>query len=179
MKLPMVERRRPRSNYPMSLLDRSQSDFDLLRREMDRLFDDFRYEGMIPALKTATQIPSYGMEESETHYFISLDLPGVKKEDVKIEIRNSDLMIHGKRDDEFKEKNDIGSVKEKFQQNFSQIFHLPTDIKSEKIEAGYKDGVLRITIPKAEATLSQTIKISEGKPSVWDKLFGHRIEKVA
>lgn len=131
-----------------------------LQHRIDRMFDDFLSE---PFLEPGEEsfIPACDIEESDTQYRIDFDLPGVKKNDVKIEIRGNQLTVSGERRHEREEKSQGRTNRERFYGSFVRSFALPTDVRSDQVEASYEDGVLQITVPKTPETSSKQIPIRE------------------
>jgi HSP20 family protein len=121
--------------------------------------------------------PSCDLEETETHYLMSFDLPGVKKDDIKIDLRDDVLTVSGERKEEREEKNGQKYQSERFLGTFMRSFQVPAGLKPEQVEAHYADGVLRVAVPKTETAKAQQIKISEGKAGFWDKLLGKKKEE--
>ena len=103
--------------------------------------------------------PQCDVEETEEHYLFAFDLPGVSKEDVKIELVENQLTVTGERKAEPAKENVVSHVTERFHGAFRRAFTLPMLVDSEKVEARFENGVLRITVPKAEAAKSRQIKI--------------------
>jgi len=103
--------------------------------------------------------PSVNTREGEYAYHIEVDLPGVKKDDINVDIKNDILTISGERKTkkEVKEKDyyKMESSYGKFQRSFT----LPDNIDTENIEANSKDGVLEVVIPKMEKSKKETKKI--------------------
>jgi HSP20 family protein len=104
-------------------------------------------------------IPVMNTREGDYAYHIDIDLPGVKKEDIKVDVENNVLKISGERnfkkevkeEDYYKMETSFG----KFQRNFT----LPNNVDSENIDASCSDGVLEITIPKIENREKEVKKI--------------------
>ena len=95
-------------------------------------------------------MPAVNEKEDEKAYYIEVDLPGVKKEDINVEVKDNILVISGERKFK-KEEEDKGYKRvESFFGKFERRFTLPADADPEKIEAKVEDGVLHITIPKVE-----------------------------
>jgi len=96
----------------------------------------------------ATFSPQVNTREGEFAYHIDVDLPGVKKEDIKIGVKDNVLIINGERSfkDEVKEE-DYYRVETSFGK-FSRSFNLPDNIDSENIDASAENGVLEVVVPK-------------------------------
>lgn len=149
-----------------------------LQRQMDRVFNDLwagnTVEITAPALANPAFTPTCDVDETDSHYLMSFDLPGVKKEDIKIDVKDGVLTVSGERKSETEKKEKSSYRSERFYGSFSRSFQLPAGVKSEQVEAHYADGVLKVAVPRAEAAKTQQIKIGEGKSSLWEKLVGHK-----
>lgn len=95
--------------------------------------------------------PTCDISETDDHYLASFDMPGVRKEDIKIELKNNKLAISGERHGHGK---------------FERSLTLSATVDSQKIEALYENGVLNIALPKAEMAKPKTIQIQSGEESV-------------
>lgn len=146
-------------------------------RAIDRLFYDLMSNEMGSAQQWSFS-PACDVEETDSHYLVSFDLPGVRKEDVKIELKENQLMVSGERKSD-KRDNAGRHIVERFHGSFQRLFTLPSTVDTDKVEAGYQDGVLRIAIPKAEAAKPRQIKISDGKTGFFGKLLETTSSKVA
>ena len=118
---------------------------------MGRYFEDFDQVSDRPLN------PAHDVSENEDHYMVSIDMPGVKKEDIKIELQKNQLLVHGERHRD----------KVKFEKTFS----LSTSVDCEKIEAQYENGVLNIALPKVELAKPRTIEIKTGHEGFFKKLL--------
>jgi HSP20 family protein len=160
-------------NVP-SLIDRAMTpgwstrsgfrNFINLQKRMNRMLDETLGQDFADLPALAEFQPTCDVEEFPTHYLFSLDVPGIKKENIKIELTGqNDLCISGERKSDHEAK--AGSVyqKERYFGSFERIFALPASVKADQIEAQYKDGVLQVVVPKAEVSKAKQIKISEGK----------------
>ncbi len=105
-------------------------------------------------------VPAVNTRESDDAYYIELDLPGIRKEDIEITTEDNVLTISGerKRQEEVNEEDyyRIESVYGKFTRSFT----LPDKVDAEKIKAHSKDGVLEVVIPKLEEKVQKTRKIA-------------------
>lgn len=97
--------------------------------------------------------PALDVEETKDHYIVRADLPGLKKEDIRIEAHEGVLEVSGERKSETKESGENRFFQERVYGKFQRSLRLPLDANLEKIEALYKDGVLTVAVSKtAEKT---------------------------
>jgi len=104
-------------------------------------------------------VPTVNSRETEDAYFVEVDLPGIKKDDISIDIKDNILTISGERKahDEVKEEN-YYKIESKFGK-FSKSFTLPKDVDTDKIGAKNLNGVLEIKIPKQKVVVEKPKKI--------------------
>lgn len=115
------------------------------------LFDvDFDFDLMPPRL--GFNLPSANVLEEEKDYIIELAAPGLNKKDFKVEAKEGVLTISAEKEEEKKEGNGGYTHREYSYHSFSRSFTLPENSKSDKIDAKYEDGILKITVPKKEIT---------------------------
>ncbi len=131
-----------------------------MQRQMERLLDDYFVE---PYATEAAFVPACDVEESNTHFLVTFDLPGVKKEDVKIDLQENQLTVSGERKHEHKEEVPGRYARERYYGSFTRSFALPSKVNADKVEANYVNGVLQIAIPKTEIVVGKSIPIKEGK----------------
>jgi len=113
------------------------------------LFDvDF---DMLPS-RIGFNVPSANIKETEKDYLIELAAPGLTKKDFKVEVDNGVLTISAEKKEEKKEKEEGYTRREYYYNSFSRSFTLPENSKSDKIDAKYEDGVLKLTVAKKEIT---------------------------
>jgi HSP20 family protein len=141
-----------------------------LQRDLNRYIDEAAEQMEVAAPSAASFAafePSCDLEETDTHFLLSLDIPGMKKENIKIEIDNNHVLtISGERKSEFEQKKASFFQKERFYGAFQRSFALQGAVKAEQIEAQYFEGVLKVAIPKLEPTKTTQIKIGEGKSNI-------------
>lgn len=127
-------------------------------KDMDDLFEDFPVVGR-NLVDEKEFLPATEIAETEKNYILSVDLPGLKKDEIKIEVLDNTLTLSGERKRE--EKFDDGKVRriEKSYGSFKRSFSLPANADAEKIEAKYDSGVLELSIPKAKLTTSKKIEV--------------------
>lgn len=106
--------------------------------------------------------PAVNISEGEKEYTIEVAAPGLKKDDLKVEMEDNVLTISFEKKEE-KENKDSHYVRKEFSYNsFSRSFILPDNVNSEKIEASHKDGILYIRVPKPEEPkkITKQIKVA-------------------
>lgn len=103
--------------------------------------------------------PSCNAKETAKEYILQFDLPGIKKEDVSIELDRHRITIKGQRKNKKEEKDSKHFFSESFYGSFARSFHLPTAVDENGIDAHYEDGVLTITAPKTEPTKTKKIVV--------------------
>jgi HSP20 family protein len=120
--------------------------------------------------------PALDVEEKEGVYLITIDLPGIKKEDIQINVNDRTLSVSGERSRETKGQ---GHYFERSYGRFARSLTLPENVNADAIEAHYEDGVLKVALPKAEEKKGKSIKIQSGKQNggLLDRFFGNKDEK--
>lgn len=113
---------------------------------------------------SSTRNPLVDVIQGKENYVIEVELPGYKKEDVNLKLENHNLTIMSSEEYNKNSKKEIEDkqylVKEtKISNSFKRSFGLPKDVDEEKIDATFKNGVLKITIPKSKAVATKKIEI--------------------
>ena len=125
--------------------------------EIDRLFDQmfhgfdlspFKSERRLPQLSGSILKPTLDLNASDKEYTITVEIPGVDQKDVKLEIVNDTLTIHGEKKQEKEEKEKNYYRMERSYGAFQRVLSLPEDADQDGIEATFKKGVLTVTLPK-------------------------------
>ena len=107
-------------------------------------------------------VPPCDIEEKDGHFLLSMDVPGLKKEDIHIEVEKEILTISGLRKEE--KSTTKGVLKsERFSGKFYRAFSLGESVDVKRIEASYEDGVLRLLIPREKEVKPEVIKIKVGE----------------
>jgi len=141
----------------MTLIKYSRPGRNLAGKHFSDIMDEFFNEAI--ADRASSFSPSINISESENHFNIEVEIPGMKKEDININIENSVLTVSGERKDETEEKNRTFHRVETRYGSFSRTFQLPDHVNDEDIEATYADGVLKIQLGKREEKLKKQIAI--------------------
>jgi HSP20 family protein len=104
-------------------------------------------------------MPLVDISEDDKEYIITAELPEVKKENVKVTVENGALCITGERSFEKKEKNKRYHRIERSYGNFLRSFALPEDADAGKVSADFKEGVLKVHLPKSEKAKPQEVEV--------------------
>ena len=132
--------------------------FDSLKREIDRLFDDFgsgffrrplrTLADFEPFSRTFALAPAVDVSEGEKAYEITAELPGIDEKNIEVKLVNGGLTIKGEKKDEKEEKTKDRHVSERRYGSFERYFRLPDGVDANKIEAKFAKGLLTVTLPK-------------------------------
>jgi HSP20 family protein len=124
--------------------------FVTFRREMDRMFDDFfGGDTVLPSLAGWQSImPAIGMDETDKEVVVTVELPGVTEKDVEVDLAGDVLTIKGEKKAENEHKNDDSYFMERRFGSFERSIRLPFEVKDEKVDAKFTNGVLTIRLPK-------------------------------
>jgi len=144
--------------------------FESLRREVDRLFDDFQVGSWrLPFARTAFDVepfwrgefswgkaPAVDIVDKEKAYEITAELPGLDDSNIDVRFADGTLTIKGEKKDEKEERKKDYYLSERRYGSFQRSFGVPGGVETDKIEANFKNGVLTVTLPKtAEAQKSE------------------------
>ncbi len=125
---------------------------------MEDLFSEF-FDSSLDRFSTSAVYPKVDIEENEKDYIFKVEVPGVKKEDVNVEIDDRVLTISGEKKEVVEEKEKNVFRKESYSGSFSRSFTLPEHVTSEQAEAKCEDGILFLKIPKSNDKIKKKIKI--------------------
>lgn len=125
-------------------------------------FEDFFNEfdrGLTPSAGKAAYdfVPPIDLEEDENFYMVSIDLPGMKKNEIKIDCAENILTVSGERARDVKGES---KYTERPYGTFLRTFTLPSHVEVNNIKALFEDGVLKVTLPKSAEAKTRTIKIN-------------------
>jgi HSP20 family protein len=126
--------------------------------EVDRLFDDWLPRRFHTEMNQV--VPASDIEESENFYRITIEIPGVRKEDIKVDLLERQVSISGERRLETKREEANRVFSERKFGVFERRFSFPAPIDVSKVEANYHDGILQIMAPKAEFAKPRQLKIT-------------------
>ena len=130
-----------------------------LEQQMNRLFDD----ALVPATgreRSLVRVPAAEMEETQEAIHLKLEVPGIEAKDLDISVTQNAVSISGERKEETKTEEN-GVTKSEFHYGkFQRVIPLPARIQNTKVEAEYKDGILNLTLPKAEEEKNKVVKVN-------------------
>jgi HSP20 family protein len=141
--------------------------FESLRREIDRIFDDFHpSEWRWPSIRRSAQgqnwpvAPAMDLVERQGEYEITAELPGIDEKDVEVKVINRMLTIRGEKNEQKEEKQKDYYLSERRFGSFQRSFQLPEGADADKIEAHFAKGVLTVKVPKTAGMQKPEKKIS-------------------
>lgn len=143
----------------MLLSRRYTNSRDELSRLMDGLFSPAG--GFWPAVtnQPAAGFPRLDVSETDTEVHVSAELPGVKQEEIDVEVHADTLRVSGeKKDERVVTDHNFHAVERRFGK-FDRLITLPAEVDSQKAEATFKDGVLTVSLPKLKAASAQKIAV--------------------
>ena len=136
------------------------SEIDSLQREMNSLFDS-----LVPTTTNRLSsgfFPAAEMEETAEAIHLKLEVPGMDAKDIDIQVSAESISISGERKSETKTE-EKGMTRSEFHYgSFSRVIPLPTRVQNTNVSAEYKDGILNITLPKAEEEKNKVVKVNIG-----------------
>jgi HSP20 family protein len=130
-----------------------------LRREMDRLWENFFGERPLGRIWEREWAPSLDMSETKDNYVVKAEVPGIDAKHIDISLTGDILSIRGEKKQEKEEKEEDYHLVERNYGSFSRSVRIPAEVESNKIKASYKNGILTITLPKSEKVKAKEVKI--------------------
>ncbi|WP_041933194.1 Hsp20/alpha crystallin family protein [Gloeothece verrucosa] len=132
-------------------------EMDILQHQLNHLFDESRL-----TVGKQNAIPAAEISETEEAIHLKLELPGMNKEDLDIQVSKNGVSISGERKEENKTENN-GVTRTEFRYGkFSRVIPLPAHVDNSHVTAEYKDGILNLTLPKAEEEKNKVVKVQVG-----------------
>jgi HSP20 family protein len=146
--------------------------FESLRREIDRIFEDFTVNPFrLPLRRPAFDLepfwqpeswvaaPPIDLVEHDNAFEVSAELPGLDEKNIEVKLVNGVLTIKGQKEEEKVEKKEDFHLRERRFGSFARSIRVPDTVDSEKIEASFKKGVLTVTLPKTPEARKPVKKI--------------------
>jgi HSP20 family protein len=139
-------------------------DIASVQDEMNRVLNDvFGSRSLTDESGAIVWHPPVDIEEQPDRYTVHVELPGMKLEDIKITLEDYRLVIRGEKTRTEEQKNATYHKVERVYGTFERSFTLNHAVKSDKIEATYRDGVLEVSIPKAEEAKAREIPVKTAR----------------
>jgi len=135
-----------------------------LQERMNRLMSDFRTRSPFGEEEMAqgSWIPAVDIYETKESIVLNVELPGVTKEDIALEVKDSTLTIKGEKKLEKNVTEENFHRMERSYGSFTRAFTLPSTVQQDKVKAKFRDGILEIMLPKAEEARPKQIKVDVG-----------------
>ena len=134
-----------------------------VRSNFDRLFDEFFSSGPASGIRndslTGAINPAVDVFEEDAAYVIKAELPGIEKKDISLDVSDGVLTLKGERKHEAEVNEDTYYRREMVYGTFQRSFRLPENVNAELIKADYKDGILKVEIPKPEERKPKQITV--------------------
>ncbi|HXX34118.1 MAG TPA: Hsp20/alpha crystallin family protein [Thermodesulfobacteriota bacterium] len=134
-------------------------EFERVKRQMDRFWDSFLQGGLTRRGEEEEWLPSLDVAETKNELVVKAEVPGMDAKDIDISLSNGMLTIKGEKKQEREEREADYHLVERSYGSFTRFVQLPSEVQSDKISASYKNGILKITLPKSEEAEKKEIKI--------------------
>ncbi|MGE5277728.1 MAG: Hsp20/alpha crystallin family protein [Acidobacteriota bacterium] len=134
-------------------------DMEEMTDRLNRLFGTWTRPYEKEALKLAEWAPAVDIQETEKEYLVKAELPEVEKQDVKVTVQDNVLTIQGERKQEKEEKGKKFHRIERSYGTFLRTFTVPEEVEGTKVAAEFKDGLLKVHLPKSEKPHAKTIEV--------------------
>jgi len=138
-------------------------DLGILQERMNRVFEDAAVRGWKNDEPSATTSwsPAVDIYETDSEIMVQAELPGIDRKDIALQLENNVLTLKGDRRFEKETNQENYHRIERSYGGFSRAFTIPTIVDEDKIRADYRDGILKIALPKKEQVKAKQIKIGE------------------
>lgn len=142
----------------MTLMRYTRPGSDLMSKRFSDIMDEF-FNDAVKARQDSF-VPGIDISETDDKFLINVELPGMKKDDIDVSLENGRLTISGERKFEKEDKGKTFHRIETSYGSFNRSFQLPDNVDEESVKATYEDGILNISIDKAEDKVTKKIEIS-------------------
>ncbi len=133
-------------------------EIDDMQREINRLFDRFQ----VPATRESgfSFVPAAELQDTPEAFLLKLEVPGLKAEDLDIQVTGEAISIRGERRSESTSE-DKGITRSEFRYGrFRRVIPLPARVQNDQVEATYDSGILNLRLPKAESEKTRVVKVN-------------------
>lgn len=131
-----------------------------LQRQFNRMFDDVLTPASATELGNFSKVPAAELTENEDDFVLKLEVPGMNPGDLNIEATAKSISVSGDRKSEVTSEEE-GKTRTEFRYgSFQRVIPLPVKIQNTEVKAEYQDGILHLTLPKAEAEKNKVVKVN-------------------
>ncbi len=135
---------------------------DYLQRSMNRLFDTLNTTNSESKNSLQSFVPSAELQETSEAIHLSIEAPGMSAQDIEIQVTADTVAVSGERKEEAVTE-DKGMTRSEFRYGrFQRVIPLPVRIQNTNVQADYKDGILKLVLPKAEEEKNKIVKVNVG-----------------
>lgn len=142
-------------NFPTYRIRNPWEELHRMRRQLDQMFEESPDQRV-----SAGVFPLINLTEDRDKYYVRAELPGVKGDELDIQVTGKNLSISGERKIASEEEGARYHRREREAGTFSRVIGLPGDVDADKVEANLENGILSITVPKAEIAKPRQISVS-------------------
>ncbi len=136
-----------------------------LRRQFDQLVEEFApasREGFVTSMNRAVRTPAVELKTTDTAVILRAEVPGIAAKDLNVEVTREAVSIAGEFRTETSETDHAFYRSEFRYGSFRRVVPLPVEVQNDAVQAEFKDGILTLTLPKAEAGKSKVVKVNLG-----------------
>ena len=136
------------------------SELDSVQRQINRIFNEGLPNTAVAKLSNSSNYPAAELTEAEEDLILKLEVPGLKAEDIEIEATVKTVSIKGERKSQVSKADRAKTLSEFRYGNFHRVISLPVRIQNTAVKADYKDGILHLTLPKADEEKNKVVKVN-------------------
>lgn len=137
-------------------------EIDSLQRQMNRLFDNLSHTTTDGESLGISFMPPAEMHETPEAFHLKLEVPGMEAQDLDVQVTAESVAISGERKEETRTE-EKGMTRTEFRYGqFRRVIPLPNRIQNDQVQAEYKNGILTLTLPKAEEEKNKAVKVNIG-----------------
>jgi HSP20 family protein len=135
------------------------AEFEQLQDQMGQIINAFLRDPLGTGQQAPVWIPATDVEETDDSYILELEVPGTRKDDINIELRDNEVRVTG----EVKQRERTGTLRRQARRvgRFEYVATLPGEVDADNVEASLHDGVLTVRLPKAAASHPRQIKVKD------------------
>ena len=130
------------------------------QRQLNKIFDDVVTPETVTEFGNFAKVPAAELTETKESFILKLELPGINTADINIEASAKSISVSGDRKSEETAEAEAKTRSEFRYGNFKRVIALPVRIQNTEVKAEYKDGILHLTLPKAESEKNKVVKVN-------------------